>query len=313
MEDVAAKVGLSASRLDRIGRHFRRYVDDGRLAGVSTLVSRRGEVAHRFTYGWRDLEARAPMTEDTIVRIYSMTKPVTTVGLLTLYEEGRFSLGDPVSAFLPALGELRVFDGGDAAAYRTRPPEREVTVVDLLTHTAGLTYWFQEQSPVDDLYRRAGVDRDSCPDLATMVARLGELPLVFSPGTRWNYSVATDVVGRLIEVIAGQPLDRFLAERVIGPLGMVDTGFSVPADRLDRLAANYRRGPDGTLERVDGTTTSSFARPPTFLSGGGGLVSTAEDYHRFCLMILNGGCVGGERILGRKTVEYLGRNHLPGG
>jgi CubicO group peptidase (beta-lactamase class C family) len=252
------------------------------------------------------------MREDTIFRIYSMTKPITSVALMTLYERGAFQLEDPVHRFIPAWRELRVFDGGNYPLFATRPCERPMTVRDLFTHTAGLTYGFMERTNVDRAYRRLGIgERDRTLD--EMIATLAKLPLEFSPGTRWNYSVATDVLGHLIERISGRRLDAFLREEIFAPLGMLDTAFHVPAEKLGRLASNYERAPDKQLRVVDDRAKSVYAEPPAFLSGGGGLVSTARDYSRFCQMLLNGGELGGARILGRKTIELMTQNHLPGG
>ncbi|HWW52410.1 MAG TPA: serine hydrolase domain-containing protein [Acidimicrobiales bacterium] len=311
--DKPEELGLSGERLARIGPFFAsRYVDSGKLPGVLTLVARQGRVAHFECSGWADVEAGAALRPDTIFRIYSMTKPITSVAVMSLYEEGHFQLDDKVSRFLPSFADLQVWADGTPEKYTTTAPEREMTIRDLLTHTSGLTYGFMLTHPVDALYRERGVER---PDqtLAEMVDRLAEVPLLFSPGTRWNYSVSTDVVGRLVEVMSGSPLDRFLAERVFDPLGMVDTGFSVPAASAGRLAANYVPGPNQSLALLEAPATSAFLRPPSLLVGGGGLVSTAADYLRFAQMLLNGGELAGTRILGRKTVAYMTSNHLPTG
>ena len=321
--DKPEDLGLSSSRLARIAPFFEEaYVAPRRLPGVLTLVARRGQVASLACVGDRDLAAGRPVEADTIFRMYSMTKPITSVALMTLYEEGRFQLDDPVSRFLPELGGLRVWDDGTPLSFRTVPAEREITVRDLLTHTAGFTYGFMGRHPLDALYRRRGLEgravlapQEGTPsaDLAELVAKLGELPLLFSPGSRWSYSVATDVCGHLVERLSGQSFDAFLAERIFGPLEMVDTGFSVTADQADRLAACYACTAADPLVEVDAPATSSYLSPPTYLSGGGGLVSTAADYLRFALMLLNGGELDGQRILGRKTVEYMTVNHLPTG
>ena len=321
--DKPEDLGLSSSRLARIGSFFEQaYVAPGRLPGVLTLVARRGQVASLACVGDRDLAAGRPVEADTIFRIYSMTKPITSVALMTLYEEGRFQLDDPVSRFLPELGGLRVWDDGTPLSFRTVPAERDITVRDLLTHTAGFTYGFMGRHPLDALYRRRGIEgravlapQEGAPsaDLAEMVGKLGELPLLFAPGSRWSYSVATDVCGHLIERLSGQPFDAFLSERILGPLEMVDTGFSVTPDQADRLASCYACTAADPLVEVDAPATSSYLTPPTYLSGGGGLVSTAADYLRFALMLLNGGELDGQRILGRKTVEYMTVNHLPTG
>jgi CubicO group peptidase (beta-lactamase class C family) len=322
--DKPEDLGLSADRLARIPAYFdEHYVRTGKLAGALALVARHGQIAALTCTGTADIASGAPLRPDTIFRIFSMTKPLTSVALMTLYEEGRFQLDDPVSRFVPEFAELRVWEDGTPLAYRTTFPEREMTVRDLLTHTSGLTYGFMGRHPVDALYRKKGVERsgplapqegEPARDVAEMVAKLSRLPLQFSPGSRWNYSVATDVCGHLVELISGQPLDRFFAERIFEPLGMVDTGFSVTGEQAERLAACYALTPKQPLLDVDPAgASSSYATHPSFLSGGGGLVSTAADYLRFCHMLLNGGELDGARVLGRKTVEYMTLNHLPTG
>jgi CubicO group peptidase (beta-lactamase class C family) len=322
--DKPEELGLSTERLARIPAYFDdKYVKSGKLPGVLTAVSRRGRLAAFETRGQRDVERGAPLEADTIFRIYSMTKPIVSTALMTLYEEGAFQLSDPVSRFIPPFADLQVFADGNHNVFRTRPPEREMTVRDLLTHTSGLSYGFMYNHPVDALYRRRGVERvnplapSEHPSPATTVAELIErvagIPLLFTPGSRWAYSVATDVCGHLVELISGQSLDRFLAERIFTPLGMVDTGFSVPEASADRFAANYAATPSAPLYLVDDPATSEYLRPATFLSGGGGLVSTAADYLRFCHMLLNKGELDGARVLGRKTVEYMTTNHLRDG
>ncbi len=318
------EVGLDPERLDRIERFFQeRYVDTGRYPGFSWLVARGGAIAHRGAIGSRHLADGLPWTDDTVVRIYSMTKPITSLALLTLYEEGRFDLNEPVSNHIPSWADLRVFEKGTATNYTTRFPEREVTIHDLLTHTAGLTYRWTADHPVEKLYHRHGIDGDL--PLDHYVEALAGIPLIHSPGSRWNYSVATDVVGRLIELIGGRPFDDFLRSRIFEPLGMVDTGFRVPDDAADRFAACYALpsaspvplppGDEGDhMVMVDDAgPTSTFRAHRNFLSGGGGLVSTLDDYLRFCLMVIGGGQLDGTRVLGRKTIEYATSNHLPGG
>lgn len=308
-------VGLSADRLARIEPFFReRYVATGRLTGTLTVVARGGEVAHVAANGHRDREAGVAMTPDTVFRIYSMTKPVTSVVMMSLYEEGHVQLDDPVSRFLPGFADLRVWEDGTPLDYTTRFPEREMTLRDLFTHTSGLTYGFMGRHPVDALYRRRGVgELERSGTLTSMVDQLGSLPLLFSPGSRWSYSVATDVLGAVVEVITGQSFDEVCRQRVFDPLGMHDTGFSVPEHAVDRFAACYAKAPDGSAVLTDAPATSSYLTPPSFLSGGGGLVSTAADYLRFCRMLLGGGALDGVRVLGRKTVDLMTRNHLPTG
>ena len=305
-------VGLNADRLKYLSEHFDRYVDEGKIPGYLVLIARRGKAAYLHRYGLRDVEAGLPVEEDTIFRIYSMTKPITSVGIMMLYERGLLQLDDPASAFIPAFKHLEVFESGDADSYQTIPAEREMTIRDLLTHTSGLTYEFFNAHPVDAMYRQRNLTGSNACEmsLAALVGHLGELPLVFSPGTRWNYSYATDVLGHVIEVISGQTLDRFFADEILEPLGMVDSAFSVAPDHVDRFAAGYERDGDG-FRLTDTPRESLYLKPPIFLSGGGGLASTASDYLRFCQMMLNKGAFDGVRILGRKTVEFMTCNHLP--
>ncbi len=318
-----AEVGLDPTRLERIAPFItENYLEPGRYPGFSWVIARNGSVAHRGALGLRHLADGTPWTDDTIVRIYSMTKPITSLALLTLYEEGRFRLNDPVSTYIPSWADLRVYDGGTATNHKTRFPEREVTIHDLLTHTAGLTYSWVAGHPVEKLYHQHGIDGDL--PLDRYVEALAGIPLLFSPGTQWSYSVATDVLGRLIEVLSGRPFDEFLQHRIFDPLGMVDTGFVVPDDTADRLAACYvlpsaspiplPSGADGDhmLMTDDAGPGSPFRAGRNFLSGGAGLVSTLDDYLRFCLMVAGGGQLDGVRVLGRKTIDYATRNHLPG-
>ena len=308
------EVGLSSARLDRIRGHFQRYIDDGKLAGTLTLVARRGEVAFFEPQGHLELERRRPMQRDTVFRIYSMSKPITTVALMMLVEQGLCQLDDPVHRFIPAWEGLGVFVGGTYPTFLTAPAARPMVIRDLLNHTSGLTYGFMERTNVDAAYRSLRIADRSKPDytLQDMVDALAELPLEFSPGTRWNYSVATDVAGYLVEVISGQRFDAYLREHIFQPLRMTDTAFTVADDQLDRFAYNYERLRDGRLWAADAPETSEF-RSGSFLSGGGGLISTAPDYLRFTLMLRNRGELDGVRLLGRKTVDLMTMNHLPGG
>ena len=309
---VPESLGLSSARLGRIAAYLKDYVESGKLPGYLVVVARRGQPVYLDRYGWRDVEARAPVEDDTIFRIYSMTKPITSVALMSLYERGVFQLDTPVSAFIPAFQHLEVFESGDRDHYRSVPAEREMRISDLLTHTSGLTYGFMNLHPVDAMYRARGVEGSrSSGTLHDMVGALGELPLLFSPGTRWSYSVATDVLGYLVEVLSGMSLDAYLAEHIFAPLGMADTGFFVPEDKVSRFGANYEYDAGG-LRLADRPPDSPYCRKPSFLSGGGGLVSTAADYLRFMRMLRNKGELNGERILGRKTVEFMTINHLPG-
>jgi CubicO group peptidase (beta-lactamase class C family) len=308
------EVGMDAGRLERIDTHFRRYVDDGRLAGWTIAVSRRGRVAHLSHYGLADLEERRPVADDTIWRIYSMSKPITSVAALMLYERGALELTDPVSRYIPAFADMRVYQGGSAASPGTVPATEPVRIWHLLTHTAGLTYGWHHAHAVDEIYRAKGFEFGSPHglDLAGACEVWAQVPLLFQPGTEWNYSVATDVLGRVVEVASGQSLDAFFAEHVFRPLGMNDTGFSVPEDDVERLAALYGPNPAGGLLR-NRSMGDAATRAPKFLSGGGGLVSTAGDYHRFTRMLARGGELDGARLLGPRTVAYMTRNHLPGG
>jgi CubicO group peptidase (beta-lactamase class C family) len=313
-----AEVGFAADRLRRLDDHFARYVDDGLLNGWLLAISRYGKVVHVSRCGYRDKEAGLEVTPDTLWRIYSMTKPVTSVAAMMLYEEGRFELTDPVSRFIPAFSDVRVFTGGSDQRPVTGPAIEPVRVHHLLTHTSGLTYDFHRTHPVDAMYRAAGFDLGTRRDttLAEACDLWAGLPLLFQPGAEWNYSVATDVLGRVVEVASGQSLDEFFARRILEPLGMTDTSFGAKPDDLPRLAALYGRGLDGRATRMDGLGAAA-RKKPAMLSGGGGLVSTAADYHRFMQMLLAtadspAGELDGVRLLNPRTVAYMTRNHLPG-
>ena len=306
-------VGLSTPRLARATQWTRRWVDSGRLPGLLVAVVRNDRLVYFETCGYRDVEAKRPVEPDTIYRIYSMTKPVTTVAALMLYEEGRFQLDDPVAKFIPAFAGTRVFAGGDAESFETVPLARPVTVHDLMTHTSGLTYGFQHEHPVDALYRAHRVEFNAnLGPLAGLVDAAAAQPLLFQPGTRWNYGVSTDVLGRLVEIWSGLPLDAFFQERIFAPLGMRDTGFHVPEGQGGRFASNYTRAAAGGLALHDPAGESRFLEPALTLSGGGGLVSTAADYLRFTRMLRGHGALEGARLLGRKSVELMTMNHLPG-
>ncbi len=308
-------VGLSRARLARIDQFLKdRYVDAGKLPGAITLVARKGEIAHFGVVGQGDVERGTALKEDSIFRIYSMTKPLTSVAMMMLVEEGAIALEDPVEKFIPAWKDLGVFQAGIAPVFMTTRPARPMQVVDLLRHTSGLTYGFQNRTNVDAAYRKVGFGGvDSKLPLEGMIGELAKLPLEFSPGEAWNYSVSTDVLGYLIQVVSGMSFQEFLHTRLISPLGMVDTGFHVPSDKADRFVASYARGPKGELSLQDDPKKSSYLAPPSFYSGGGGLVSTASDYMRFCQMLLNGGVLDGTRYLSRKTIALMTANHLPGG
>ena len=307
------EVGLSTPHLARITQWMRRWVDAGRLPGLLVAVVRNDRLAWLETCGYRDVETKRAVEPDTIYRIYSMTKPITTVAALILYEEGCFQLDDPVAKFIPAFADTRVFAGGDADSFTTEPLARPVTVHDLMIHTSGLTYGFQHEHAVDALYRKRQVEFNAnVGPLAGVVEAAAAQPLVFQPGTRWNYSVSTDVLGRLVEIWSGVPLDTFFDERIFRPLGMRDTGFHVPEGQGDRLASNYVQADDGGLALADPAGESRFLKPAATLSGGGGLVSTAADYLRFLRMLRGHGALEDARVLGRKSVELMTMNHLPG-
>jgi CubicO group peptidase (beta-lactamase class C family) len=312
-----AEVGLDANQLRRIGRQFAPYVDDGRLAGWLVTVSRHGRLAHVSAYGSRDAEAGLPVEADTVWRLYSMTKPLTSVAAMVLYEEGALQLTDPVAAYIPSFADMRVYTAGTDWAPVTVPAAEPVRVWHLLTHTAGLTYGFHKTNPMDALHRAAGFGFGRLPRIGLEQACdfWASVPLLFQPGTEWNYSVATDVLGRVVEVASGQRIDDFFSQRILGPLGMTETGFSARPDQFPRLAALYVRGKGGKAVRADAIDDAREA--PALLSGGGGLVSTAADYHRFLQMMLHrpgspGGELDGIRLLSPRTVAYMGMNHLPG-
>ena len=309
---VPEEVGLSSERLERIGEVFQDYVEEGRIAGAVGMVLRNGKLAYVDAWGMRDLGSGDVMEEDDLFKICSMTKPVASVAVMTLYEEGHFFLSDPIGRYLPALANLRVANLAEASAGQEIPTERarrQVTIHDLLRHTSGFTYGDLSNTVVDAVYREREILYQ--PTLEDQVAALGEIPLLYQPGTQWNYSVSVDVLGRLVEVVSGQPFDVFLRERIFDPLGMADTGFRVPDSKSDRVAPTYgHSGPDRALGPGD---TSICDLPPTLFSGGAGLRSTAQDYARFAQMLLNGGELDGARILGRKTVELMTVDHLEEG
>ncbi|CAL9638888.1 serine hydrolase [Streptomyces griseomycini] len=306
------EAGLDAGALERLDRHFARRVDEGRMPGFLVAVARGGRVAHLTAYGARDVAAGLPVESDTLWRIYSMTKPVTSVGALMLVEEGRLALDDPVGRHLPAFAEPRVYEGGSGDDVRTRPAAGPLLVRHLMTHTAGLTFGFYHAHPVDALYRAAGLESSVVPGagLAETVDLYARLPLQFDPGTQWNYSVASNVLGRIVEVVSGRPLDVFLAERVFRPLGMADAGFHVTDEQAGRLAELYGETEGGGLETIAGLPLRGR---PRFLSGSGGMVASAHDVHRFMELLRRRGELDGVRLLAPETVELMTRNHLPGG
>ncbi|MDE0467208.1 MAG: serine hydrolase [Candidatus Poribacteria bacterium] len=300
---VPEEVGVSTERLKRIRSLLQGYFNSGQLPGFLTVVARRGKIVHFETIGMRDVENNKPVEPDTIFRIYSMSKPITSVAVMMLYEEGHFQLGTPVSRFIPAFKDMKVYNEDQTEILDAK---REITIKHLLMHTAGLTYGWGNK-PVDKLYREAKV-REPGSTLVDMVEKLGKIPLVHEPGERWTYSVSTDVLGYLVEVVSGMPFEEFLQTRLFGPLDMVDTAFSVPPEKVERFAALYRPTKENGLERV-GKAPLAKDEISFFPSGGGGLVSTAADYMRFCQMLLNGGELDGVRILGKKTVELMRYPH----
>ncbi len=297
-------VGLSSERLGRINQMVEQKIKDGKLAGAITLVARRGKVVHFEAFGKADVEAGKPLKSDAIFRIYSMTKPLTTVAAMMLYEEGKFQLNDPLFWYLPEFKDVKVYGAnGDLIA-----PKRPITVRDLMSHTSGLTYGAFGNTPVDMQYRAASL-LDGKSSLADFVKKLSGLPLLYQPGERWNYSVSTDVLGRLVEVLSGGTLDEFMRQRIFKPLGMNDTGFDVPAGKIDRFTVNYQWDNTGKYVIADHPSKSRYGQPATFYSGGGGLVSTTNDYLRFCLMMLNGGTLNGVRLLSPKSVQLMTMDH----
>ena len=316
------QVGFSTARLARLDEVMkRRYVDGGHLPGLITQVWRQGELVHSGMAGHMDLERDKPMREDALFRIYSMTKPITAVALMMLVEEGAIGLDDDVATHIPAFKKLGVYASGVPPLLASAPPsfittrpERAMKVVDLVTHTSGLTYGFMMRTSVDAAYRRLKInDFNTEGGLDTFIEQLSTLPLEFSPGTAWNYSVSIDVMGYLVQKLSGMSFGEFLRTRLFEPLGMNDTSFFVPPEKIDRFCSCYQPGEGGQgLKLQDDAGKSTYAAPPKLESGGGGLVSTAHDYMRFCRMMLGGGLLDGARILSPKTVDLFSHNFLPG-
>jgi CubicO group peptidase (beta-lactamase class C family) len=298
------EIGLSTARLARLGGVMAGEIERGRVPGAVALIARRGRLGYFESFGRREAAGGEPMTKDAIFRIYSMTKPITSVAAMMLWEEGRFLLSDPIAKYLPDLSRLDVAVDRDGEIERV-PALRAVTIQDLLRHTSGLTYEFRGSGPVHRMYRSAKVDSRAQSN-ADQVATLGRMPLLHQPGTRWEYGRSTDVVGRLIEVLSGQKLSAFFEQRILAPLGMLDTAFHVPPRHHSRIAEAFGKDPDSgvTVQLLE------VRDPPTFESGGGGLVSTAADYARFLQMLLNGGTFDGRRLLSRKTIELMTADHL---
>jgi len=306
---------FDTSRLERVGAVGRRYVDDGKIPCSVVQVADRNGPIYTDSHGWADVETGVPITTDSVFRIYSMTKPITSIVLMQLHEEGQLLLEDPVEKFLPEFANPQVMVSGSDLAPVTRPAARSITIRDILTHCSGLTYGFLRQGPLDARYREAGLGDFTKADysLSEAMQRLAEQPLLFEPGTSWNYSMSTDVCGAVIEAITGVTLAQAFAERVFDPLSMLETGFSVPSSQADRFTSLYAMMPATGLTRIDNYNQSDYLEAPAFLSGGGGLVSTIGDYQKFASMLLAGGESDGNRLIGRRTLEYMATNHLPGG
>lgn len=310
MSEVVA--GLDLERLSRIAEHLEsQYLSPGKLPCAVTLVARHGQLVWQHAQGMADVERQVPVALDTLFRIYSMTKPVTSIALMQLYEQGRFLLDDPVHKYIPSWRNLQVYKSGVYPNFVTTAPARPMSIRDLLTHQAGLSYGFSCRTNVDAAYRELNLDGHSGLTLDGLIDELSRLPLEFSPGSAWNYSLATDVCGYLVQQLSGMTLDDYFAKHIFEPLGMQDTFFSVPADKLTRFAACYQYQPGDTFSLQDDPQSSHFRKPLRYLSGGGGLVSSIADYYRFTQALANGGTLDGARIIGRKTLEFMRLNHLP--
>jgi len=308
-------LGFSPDRLQRIDRFLKeRYVETGKLVGALLTIARRGETVHTAIVGLADRERKTPLREDTIFRIFSMTKPITSVAFMMLVEEGLVGLDDPVHRFIPSWRDVGIFVAGVPGAFQTKRAIAPMRIIDLLRHTSGLTYDFQARTNVDAAYRKFKIGViDSGVPLDRMIELLAQTPLEFSPGEAWNYSVSTDVLGYLVGLISGIPFEQFLRERILDPLEMIDTGFEVPATKQARFAACYSLDPQGEVVLQDNPANSRYLEPPPFFSGGGGLVGTAADYMKFCQMLLNGGAANGQRLLSPRTIALMTMNHLPSG
>lgn len=316
--ETAQNAGFDPERLSAIGSFFQSYLDSGRLPNIGIAVMRNGHIVYEHWAGHSRFEdhgdGRFVPDQHSLYRIYSMTKPITSVGLMMLYEQGKFHLHDPVSKFIPSFAGVKVFESGTTQNYTTRQPDRAMTIHDLLTHQSGLTYDFMMETPVDALYRNAKINgaRSEKYELDEFCDRVAEMPLLFSPGTRWNYSVSTDICGRLIEIISGKSLDQYFCDHILTPLGMLDTSFTVTDDQLGRLVDNYSRDPlHGKITLADSADKTLYRPGRKFLSGGGGLVSTMHNYLRFCQFLHQGGELDGVRLLSPSTIAYMTSNHLP--
>jgi CubicO group peptidase (beta-lactamase class C family) len=312
--------GFDATRLDRIATHLEsRYIAPGKIAGCEVAVGRHGHLAYRASLGLRDRERATPLGDDTIYRIFSMTKPIVSIALMQLFEQGMFQLDDPVARVVPSWRNHRVWVSGRGDDMITEPAHRPISFRDLLSHTSGLTYGgvlpgMGDQHPIDEIYRGLQIRSSGVPTtMAEFMDKLGQVPLRYQPGTAYMYSLATDACGALVELMSGQSLPEYLREHILGPLGMHDTAFQVAPDKAHRFAANYARMPDKTTTLLDDPATSAYLRPPAFVSGGGGLTGTLADYTRFCEMLRRRGELDGHRIIGPRTLSLMRMNHLPGG
>src|SRR5271154_3381359 len=305
----AESEGMSAERLARLSAGMKELVDNGRLAGVVTMVSRHGKVVEFDAAGKRDVAANLPMQKDSIFRIYSMTKPITGVAMMMLFEEGKWQLNDPVAKYVPEFAALKVYGTDGRGNIVMKEQTHPMTMGELMSPTAGFTYGFFGDTPVDRLQREADILNVN-NTLEEMIKRIAKLPLNSQPGSEWNYSIAVDVQGYIVQKLSGMPFEDFLQQRIFKPLKMVDTGFYVPADKIKRLAEFYEYGKDGQLQVVHGGLNHDFSAKPALPSGGGGLVSTASDYMRFCQMLLNGGKLDGVRLLAPRSVELMRTNVL---
>lgn len=314
LTSTPADVGMSKERLDRIHSWAGGYIDSGKLPCAITAVMRHGQLVYVDTQGFQDVENQTPIATDSLFRIFSMTKPITSVAAMMLYEQAKFQLDDPVSKYIPQFKDLRVWKCGTGNDMTTEPAASQITIQQIMTHTSGLTYAFMDpDSPLNEIYSEKDLDFNAKGSpLSEWISHVASTPLAFHPGTQWNYSIATDVLGHLIEVISGQTLEEFIQQNILKPLGMTDTGFSVPESDIARFTSVYKYKNGGRMSRMETAEDSQFRGEINRFQGGGGLISTASDYLRFQTMMLNLGELDGIRILGPKTIEFMTRNHMPG-
>lgn len=303
---TAAEGGFSGDRLQEINKLMHRYIENGQAAGISAAIYRNGGICYFDKAGYADLEGQRPISEDTIFRIYSMTKPITSVAIMMLWEKGKLRLNDPLSRFLPKFKEMEIF----ISENEREPANREITIKDLLTHTSGLSYANFENPAPGEVYANSNLMFTAEHTTEEFFDRLAELPLLFHPGEEWHYSLATDVLGRVVEVVSGMEFEAFLKQEIFEPLGMVDTHFTVPEEKMGRFATLYGEMADGSMGLIPNTVAGDYTQAG-FQSGGGGLISTMADYMQFAQLILNKGELDGRRLLGRKTVELMASNFLP--